>query len=827
MVRRALAAAATVTAAALATVTSATVQPPRQPADLLLRGPTVPPNSSNVLAGSFAWERGGFVEPVACASAGDGRFVVADASGLVHAVSAADGQLLWSADRGAGGPFVRPASVAAYGDGAVLVSDPARRTIAILSSEDGRDLGAWPADGQLRRAWDSMAMVPGAIACAAGPADVPRVVVADANAPGRALVCDGDAHRVVPLPFIPAGVAIAADASIVMTDRDGHRMLRLAPDILSGTSAAPQWTAWGGRGPYPGLLNSPRGLCAAGSWILIADEHNHRIARCDVNGTGKLAYGQHAVRPRAGGGKVHYPVAVAYNEESGLALVCEPFERRIQAYKVNLDAEPAEVRVVLPSLEGVQSHFGAGADADGQRLVMQDPESASVVIFDLSLDAPAHVATLGMGGTRPHEFVRISSIAVSGGGALICVADDGARRVSLWSLGPREDTLRFNPFAGRLVSTRSYESLGLSPSESVADAVAARDGFLLLVGGGAVGTDAPRAVALDHLLQVSAPHTLKSPGEGRWSPRAIAVTDDGTQIMWIARRTDAPAGATMRCVLVGRGVRELDAQDPVDLCMAADGRALVVDRLGDQVTVVPADPRAEREAAWGGRGAADGALWLPAGIVRYGDIAYVIDAGNHRGQAFRLDGTWLSTFGLGRSYTRPRSEEEVLGLPGAARGGASAAPAEPTAKPPVPVAARPIPPHVTERLWWAAPHGGDASVAPVRSAAGGFWIRARIASEAPVPEDSTPPLRRPFTLSIEAFEDAGCTRPYEADSALIDSWMPHHRHGMNVAPTIIAEGPGRWRAEGMLMHMSGLWEVDVDLVRRGRSERAQWMVELP
>ena len=80
---------------------------------------------------------------------------------------------------------------------------------------------------------------------------------------------------------------------------------------------------------------------------------------------------------------------------------------------------------------------------------------------------------------------------------------------------------------------------------------------------------------------------------------------------------------------------------------------------------------------------------------------------------------------------------------------------------------------------------------------------------------------------IEAFEDPECTRPYIADRALIDSWMPHHRHGMNVAPRIAAEGPGRWRAEGMLMHMSGLWEIDVDLVRDGRSERAQWMVELP
>ena len=821
---------------------------PRQAADMLLRGPSVPPNSSNVLAGTFAWERDGFVEPVACASTGDGRFVVVDACGLVHAISAADGQLQWSVDRGAGGPFARPASVAAYGDGAVLVTDPARGVIAMLSSVDGADLGEWPAEGDHRRAWEAAAIVPGAVASAPGPSDVPRVVVADANAPGRVMACDGDAVRIMPLPFVATGAAIARDGSIMLSDRDGHRVMRIGPDLPSGTGEQPEQVVWGGRGPYPGLLNSPRGLCAAGPWILLADEHNHRIVRCDTSGAGKLAYGQHAVRPRAGGGKVHYPVAVAHDAESGLALICEPFERRVQAYRVNLDPEPADVRVVLPSLEGVQSHFGSGADADGQRLVMQDPESASVVVFDLSLDAPAHVSTLGMAGTKPHEFVRIGSLAVSGGGALVCVADEGARRVALWSLGPREDALRFNPFAGRLVATRSYESLGLAAHEGLADAIAADGGFLLLVGGAVQGTDSPRAVHVSHLLASHEQRALPSPGDGRWMPRAIALDARTARAAWIAGRAGAPVGAPMRWVLVGEGVQELDAQDPVDLCITPQGRALVIDRLGDRVIDVAIRDEPARGGdgaappasapAWGGRGAADGKLWLPVGILHHADTVYVVDGGNHRGQAFGTDGTWRSTFGLGRSYTRPRSEEEVLGLPGA-RTSASAAPRDASqgaatpaataagASSPQRSAEREIPSGVSSSPWWSRPDGGDAVTAPVRSNGGAFWIRARIASESPLPDASTPPLRRAFTLSIEAFEDPECTRPYAADAALIDSWMPHHRHGMNVAPQISCEAPGRWRAEGMLMHMSGLWEVDVDLVRDGRSERAQWMVDLP
>lgn len=824
-----------------------------QAADMLLRGPTVPPNSSNALAGTFVWERDGFVEPVACASAGDGRFVVADASGAVRAMSAADGTPLWSVDRGAGGQLVRPSSVASYGDGAVLVSDPARGIVAMLSSVDGSDLGAWPPEGELRRAWERAAIVPGALASAPGPSDVPRVVVADANASGRVLVCDGDSVRVVGLPFVAAGAAIAADGSIMLSDRDGHRVMRLGPDIPADPSVPPVSSLWGGRGPYPGLLNSPRGMCAAGPWILVADEHNHRIVRCDAAGAGRLAYGQHAVRPRAGRGAVHYPVAVAHDAESGIALVCEPFERRVQAYRVNLGPEPADVRVVLPSLEGVQSHFGSGADADGQRLVMQDPESSSVVVFDLSLEAPAHVSTMGMAGTKPHEFVRISSMAMSGGGALVCVADDGARRIALWSLAPRESELRFNPFAGRLVGTCTYESLGIGASEGLADAVAVDGGFLLLASGGAQGTESPRAVHVSHLLESREQRPLHPPAAGRWMPRAIACDPRDGRLAWIARRADAPAGAAMRWVLAGDRVLELDAQDPVDLCITRDGIALVCDRLGDRVIEVAVQPQQSRQPGetpvpagtrmWGGRGAADGALWLPVGILAHGDTVYVVDGGNHRGQAFGADGTWRSTFGLGRSYTRPRSEAEVLGLPGARGGTAVAAPAaggvpspvqgSPQRQPSVngsatrDTAERAIPSDIASRLWWSRAEGGDAVRAPVRSNGGAFWIRARLSSDAPMNDASTPPLRRPFAIVVEAFEDVECTRPYIADGALIDSWMPHHRHGMNVAPRITAEAPGRWRAEGMLMHMSGLWEIDVDLVRDGRSERAQWMVELP
>ena len=59
-----------------------------------------------------------------------------------------------------------------------------------------------------------------------------------------------------------------------------------------------------------------------------------------------------------------------------------------------------------------------------------------------------------------------------------------------------------------------------------------------------------------------------------------------------------------------------------------------------------------------------------------------------------------------------------------------------------------------------------------------------------------------------------------------DASMPEHRHGMNYKPTIVAKGPGRYRAEGMLFHMSGRWEIAFEVVTGGTTERIATAVEL-
>jgi hypothetical protein len=63
-----------------------------------------------------------------------------------------------------------------------------------------------------------------------------------------------------------------------------------------------------------------------------------------------------------------------------------------------------------------------------------------------------------------------------------------------------------------------------------------------------------------------------------------------------------------------------------------------------------------------------------------------------------------------------------------------------------------------------------------------------------------PPLvGQPFVLRVAACPGLTLAR--------VDAAMPEHRHGMNYRPTLHAEGECRWRAEGLLWHMAGRWEL--------------------
>ena len=87
-----------------------------------------------------------------------------------------------------------------------------------------------------------------------------------------------------------------------------------------------------------------------------------------------------------------------------------------------------------------------------------------------------------------------------------------------------------------------------------------------------------------------------------------------------------------------------------------------------------------------------------------------------------------------------------------------------------------------------------------------------------VPRDIA--VGRPFALQLKL-----C--PADAQLSAVDATMPEHRHGMNYKPSLKPLGRGRWRAEGLLWHMSGRWELRFDVLNAGARRSFTRDVTLP
>jgi len=88
------------------------------------------------------------------------------------------------------------------------------------------------------------------------------------------------------------------------------------------------------------------------------------------------------------------------------------------------------------------------------------------------------------------------------------------------------------------------------------------------------------------------------------------------------------------------------------------------------------------------------------------------------------------------------------------------------------------------------------------------------------PEPAPLKVGQPFALRVQL-----C--PLDAELLRVDATMPEHRHGMNYRPSIQAMGQGRWRVEGLMWHMSGRWELRLDVKAQGTQHRLLQSVVLP
>lgn len=82
-----------------------------------------------------------------------------------------------------------------------------------------------------------------------------------------------------------------------------------------------------------------------------------------------------------------------------------------------------------------------------------------------------------------------------------------------------------------------------------------------------------------------------------------------------------------------------------------------------------------------------------------------------------------------------------------------------------------------------------------------------------------PKVAELFAVETEV-RDAKTGAPIDAASFALDATMPAHGHGMTTAPVHRAIGPGRYRTEGMKLHMPGAWTFVARAEGLGRSDVA-------
>lgn len=126
-----------------------------------------------------------------------------------------------------------------------------------------------------------------------------------------------------------------------------------------------------------------------------------------------------------------------------------------------------------------------------------------------------------------------------------------------------------------------------------------------------------------------------------------------------------------------------------------------------------------------------------------------------------------------------------------------------------------------------------------RTAVVGAWLPALalFAGAAPAAEDCLPPGDKAGVVRLESERVALVARPVPAPIAAgrmfalevavcrgsvrslrVDAQMPAHRHGMNYMPEVSRRG-ALWRAEGLMFHMSGHWQLTIEVDTDAGRER--------
>jgi tripartite motif-containing protein 71 len=434
----------------------------------------------------------------------------------------------------------------------------------------------------------------------------------------------------------PLGAAFDDQGTLFVADQQNHRIKALTPtcDVVANI---------GTYGSQPGELVEPSDVDYRDGRLYIADLTNHRIQVFSTLGGYLYQWGRHPNRPHEGAGRTHYPQFISANPSNSITAVCEPFELRCQLFDRAFVEE-----TVVPITDSAfwrkyqRFHYGtvtrslpvrpiaAPEDFDDGFAILE-PDISKVVVMTWSGEHPKIYSEFGGFGSDPGQFKQPTGVAVHPDTAELYVSDGHNHRIQVFTL-KGEYIRSFGQYGSRPGDMRGPAGLAFDEEGRlwVAQAHGDRidifdtDGRLIKTvgstGSGPLQFSLPLGLTFDQdrgRMYVSDTYNSR-----------VQVLDADGGFLFAFGEHGAGAGQFINSIAT-----EVDTAGNVYLTDTATDRVLKFTGDGQFVK------------AWGQFGSDIGQFYKPKGLTVLGDRLLVIDFGNHRGQAFTLDGAALGTFG--------------------------------------------------------------------------------------------------------------------------------------------------------------------------------------
>jgi DNA-binding beta-propeller fold protein YncE len=619
----------------------------------------------------------GLQEPSAVAIDAEGRIWVAEAfADRVRAFDKSGKEVASIGKTGSGkGELCSPGGLAIAPDGSIFVADSGNHRIERFTSK-GDVLATFGEWGWLRAAGLPQPALNEPLGLAiesnrlyVANARLHRVEVFSLDGEHLAMlgsrgVGDGQFERPTAVALDDKGFLYVADSGnnrIQSIDREG-KFVR----------------SWGEFGPWLNFFSDPTGIAWRDGLVYVADRDNHRVQVFGEDGELRYDFGMHALLPRQGEGKLHYPDHIALAPDGSFLALAESFEDRVQLFvrwPKGEVLEPDPLRFERDQ----SSHYGAGVSVGGNYMALVEPSAPSLILWDLELEEPVQVCRHRWFGHKAGQLGRPIDAAIDPVRNLVHVADPVNHRIASYSFTPRKegDELKYDPFLLKLVRTVDLEQDRYTFREVpdggawiCSEAWSEPDALLCVPNGPLLMADATsRTVEIfspELKRKRDLPSSTEKVSKMLMRPVDLACDAKGERIYLV----DQLGSCVVPIKLLKDDAMQLDWEHsiggpeeergglvrPAGIEVLSDGRIWVTDMARHRI--VEYGPDGQFRRAIGGPGLGRVQFHKPRGLAQdeRGRVI-VIDWGNHRGQILSTEGEYIESFGA-RFFTQPAREQK-------------------------------------------------------------------------------------------------------------------------------------------------------------------------